>query len=176
MSAERIKLAAEREIAELTRDPVLGQGRGRTTVRAPGGLTCEIEGDGRHMIADMPESCGGGGKGPDPGFLIRAALGSCLAIDCRTWAARFNVPIDDIEIEIESQLDARGMLGLSHDIPPGYQKVACAIKITSPASPDAVRRVVELAKAHNPRLYDMTHAIPVACDLTVVESSKETLS
>lgn len=42
-----------------------------------------------------------------------------------------------------------------------------AFEIESPDGEDAVRRVVETAEAHNPRLYDLSHAIPVARELAV---------
>ena len=90
-------------------------------------------------------------------------------MDCWTWAARLGVPLDDVEIAVESQLDARGMYGLGHDVPPGYQRLSCSIRVVSPAPRDAVMRVVELAKEYNPRLYDMKTSIAVDTDLTIVD-------
>ena len=87
----------------------------------------------------------GAGEGPDPGILTRGALGACLTID----------------------LDARGTYGVVESVPPGYQAVTCRITVESPEGEAAVRQVVETAAAHNPRLYDLSHAVPVTRELTV---------
>jgi ribosomal protein S18 acetylase RimI-like enzyme len=52
-------------------------------------------------------------------------------------------------------------------VPAGYQAVTCRITVESPDGEAAVRHVVETAAAHNPRLYDLSHAVPVTRELTV---------
>jgi ribosomal protein S18 acetylase RimI-like enzyme/uncharacterized OsmC-like protein len=166
-SAERIKELAEQTAKAFAIDPSLAAGGGRTRVRRTEGLACEIEDGAWKFICDTPASAGGAGEGPDPGVLIRGALGACLTMDIVTWAARFGVEVTTVEVEVESAMDARGNYGVDDSVPPGYQAVTCRIAIESPDGEDAVRHVVETAEAHNPRLYDLTHAIPVSRELTV---------
>lgn len=135
------------------------------------GLTCEIEDGPWRLRADLPAKAGGNNEGPNPGVYIRGALGACLTMDIVTWAARFEVPLTAVEVEVESRLDARGMYGVDDKVPGGYKSLQVRITVESPAPEAAVRRVVAKVEAHNPRLYDLTHAIPVERELSVVRSA-----
>jgi len=168
-SAARIKALAEETARTYAIDPTLAAGGGRTRVRRIEGLACEIEDGAWRFVSDVPVGVGGVNEGPDPGVLIRGALGVCLTMDIVTWAARLDVEVTAVEVEVESAMDARGNYGVDETVPPGYQAVACRVQIESPDSREAVRRVVETAEAHNPRLYDLTHAIPVSRELRVTQ-------
>jgi uncharacterized OsmC-like protein len=170
-NTDRIKRHAEDTARALAVDPAQGQSSGSTKVRLNDALTCEIEDGPWRLTADLPAKVGGGGRGPDPGTFIRGALGSCLAMDIVTWAARLGVPLDGVEVDVRSTLDARGMYGVDDRVPPGYQSVHCRITVESPAPEAAIRRVVRMAEALNARLYDLTHAIPVARELVIADSA-----
>lgn len=171
-SAVRIKELAEETARAFAIDPSLAAGGCRTRVRRTAGLACEIEDGTWKFVSDTPASAGGAGEGPDPGVLIRGALGACLTMDIVTWAARFDVEVAAVEVEVESVMDARGNYGVDETVPPGYQAVTCRVTVESPDGEAAVRHVVETAEAHNPRLYDMTHAVPVTRELTVKRPAK----
>jgi uncharacterized OsmC-like protein len=108
------------------------------------GVHCEAE-DGRWTIAaDASEKSGGTAKGPDPGFIVRASLGTCLAMGYVTWAAHLGVPISNLEIEVQADFDVRGQ----HDTPgisPGYSEIRYLVHIESDASAADIERMVETA-------------------------------
>ncbi len=170
-NTDRIKRYAENTARALAANPAQGRSGGCTKVRLNDALTCEIEDDPWRLTADLSAEAGGGGAGPDPGTLVRGALGSCLAMDIVTWAARLRVPLDGVEIDVRSTLDARGMYGVDDRVPPGYQSLHCRITVESPAPAADVRRVVRMAEALNARLYDLTHAIPVARELVIADTA-----
>ena len=66
------------------------------------------------------------------------------------WAARMEVPIEAVQVEVQADFDARGELGMDDSIPPGYQEVRYVIAIDSPASVDQVAELVELADRYSP--------------------------
>lgn len=166
-TAATLRDHAELAARALADNPTMARSSGCTNVRLRGGLTCEIE-DGRwRLVADLPEGAGGADAGPNPGVLMRSALGSCLAMDIFTWGVRLGVPVDAVDVEVRSELDARGMYGVSEEVPPGYSEVFYLVTIESSASEPDVLRVLEKAEAHNPRLYDFSHAIPVRRDVCI---------
>lgn len=167
MSDRDLKALIESEIDSLSRNPETAQVRGQSTVTLRDGLACAITSGRWTLIADVPESAGGDDRGPDPGVLIRGALGSCLAMDIKTWAARLGVDINEIRIEVESKLNQCGMLGMDESIPPGYQKVSYKAHLTSEASEADLAQVLRQAERFNPRLHDLRSEIPLEGTLVI---------
>lgn len=145
-TSERIRTALERNERAVSLRPSLGQKTVRTRVRVVDGLRCEVE-EGRWTItADASEASGGTGAGPDSAALSRAALGSCLAMGYVMWAARLRVPMQSVEVELQSDFDARGQYGVP-DVRPGHAEIRYHVRIISSASPEAIREVVDKADA-----------------------------
>src|SRR3989304_5237576 len=91
-----LKTIQERNIKALRLRPSIGQGTATTTVRVRSGLTCDIEDGSWKLVADEMPGDGGAGLGPDPGVLVRAGLGSCLAIGYAIQAALMEIPLDSV--------------------------------------------------------------------------------
>ena len=165
--ANDLKTIQERNVKALKLRPSIGQGTATTAVRVRGGLTCEIE-DGRwRLVADEMPGDGGAGEGPDPGVLVRAGLGSCLAMGYVQWAARLEIPLDSVEVVVEADYDARGMFGVDESVPAGWTAVRYTTTISSPAPPERVRELVETADRHSPVLDDVRRALPVKGELRI---------
>jgi uncharacterized OsmC-like protein len=140
--------------------PSAGISTAVTKVRLFNGTTCEVEHKHWTFKVDIGVNEGGNDAGPGPGILERGALGSCLAIAYSQQAAVMGVPLNQIEIEIESDMDARGMLGID-DRPPGFKELRYHVFISSPAPEQDILNVIETADRHSPVLDDFTRAIPV---------------
>ncbi len=112
-----------------------------TKVRLYNGTTCEVEHKHWKFTVDVGTGEGGNDAGPGPSVLERGSLGSCLAIACSQQAAVMEVQVEHIEVEIESDTDARGMFGIE-DIDPGFQVVRYRIFIESQAEEQQVRKVI----------------------------------
>lgn len=143
----RIRTRVERIRHALRNRPSFGVGTARTRVRLSEGFGCAIEDGDWTLHADLSRKSGGEGTAPDPGVLGRSALGTCLAMTYVRWAAVLDVPIDDVQVEIEADYDARGEYGVTDDSP-AYTEIRYAVTIDSPADPADVARVVEQAEAH----------------------------
>ncbi|HEY5814332.1 MAG TPA: OsmC family protein [Terrimicrobiaceae bacterium] len=146
---DKLKIVLERNAQALQLRPAIGKGTGKTTVRLRPGLKCEIEDGPWKLIAGASENSGGTAAGPDPGTFGRGALGSCLAMNYANWAAKLDVPIESIEVEVEGDYDVRGFYGLA-DLPPGYLEVRYRVKISSNEPEERVRKVLDEADAHCP--------------------------
>lgn len=141
---ERIKTAFDRNGRAIELRPGVGQKTAVTKTRATGGLRVETSEGRWTLVSDASEKSGGGGEAADPGFVVRAALGNCLAMGYVTWAAYLGVPIESVEIEMHADFDVRGQHG-AEGIPPGFSEIRYRVRIESNASEADVRRVVEQA-------------------------------
>lgn len=141
---ERIKTAFDRNGRAIELRPGVGQKTAVSKTRVTGGLRVETSEGRWTLVSDASEKSGGGGEAADPGFVVRAALGNCLAMGYVTWAAYLGVPIESVEIEMHADFDVRGQHG-ADGIPPGFSEIRYCVRIESGASEDDVRRVVEQA-------------------------------
>ncbi len=143
-----------------------------TKVRLRDGTTCEVEHKHWKFKVDIGKGEGGNDAGPGPGILERGALGSCLAIGYSQRAAVLGIPIDTIEVDVESEFDARGMLHID-DRPPGFEVLRYKVYIESPASKEEIMRVIEETDSHSPVLDDFSRAIPVEREVNINITARE---
>ena len=165
--ANDLKTIVERNIKALKLRRSIGQGTATTTVRIRDGVTCDIEDGGWKLVSDESSGDGGAGLGPDPGVLVRAGLGSCLAMGYVMWAAMLDIPLDSVEVTVEADYDAVGMYGVDDSVSPGWPAVRYTAVISSPAPEERVRELVETADRHSPVLDDLRRAVPVSGELRI---------
>jgi uncharacterized OsmC-like protein len=107
------------------------------TLRAKGGQTdvpvaCSID-IGRALYqAEAHQGVGGAGAGACSGDLLLGALAACAQITCQMVAAAMGIPTERIEVTVEGDLDLRGTLGISKDVPVGFQSIHLNFDVTAP--------------------------------------------
>lgn len=139
---EHIREAYERSKRAVRLRPAIARYTSTATCRVVDGFTCEATDGEFKLLTDAPESTGGSGRGPTPGFLLRAALGSCCAMGYIREAANQGVPINSIEVQVQTDADARGEFGLA-DVPCGFTKVRYIITVDSPAAAEDIYKIIE---------------------------------
>lgn len=159
----------ERAAAAVTLRPAIGQGTDTTTVRLRSGTTCTVEEGPWQITADLAPELGGSHENPGPGFLLRAALGTCFVQTAALWAAKFDVPIDHLDVEVEADHDARGLLGVD-DTAPRFTGLRYRITAESTAPEEDVQRVLDAARAHSPVHDSLEHAFTIEHDVQILAS------
>jgi uncharacterized OsmC-like protein len=77
------------------------------------GLRCNISGPtGEKASSDMPAPLGGEGSAPNPGWFLRASMAACTATSIAIRAARLGVELKLLEVSVESESDARAIVGI----------------------------------------------------------------
>ncbi len=165
---EVIKTAMERNVRAITAHPSAGRGTAVTKVRWRHGLTCDAEDGPWKIVVGMTDKYGGDNAGPNPGVLGRTALGSCLAIGYALWAARLNVSLQSLEVEVQADYDVRGELGVDDAVRPGYKEMRVVVSIASDASESQVLAMLETAERHSSYLDDFRNPVPVKREVRFV--------
>lgn len=168
--ANTVKDALERNAKVVAARPSVGQGTAVTRVTLNPGLACDVQEGPWQFKVGMTEKYGGDNSGPNPGVYGRAALGACLAIGYGMWAARLEIPIRSLTVEIRARYDVRGELGVDASIRPGYQDIVYVVTVDTDASDDDVRRVLDTADAHSSWLDDIRNPVPVTRELNIVRN------
>jgi uncharacterized OsmC-like protein len=121
----------------------------RITLRAKGGQTdvpvaCSIDIGRAIYKAEAHQGVGGAGAGACSGDLLLGALAACAQITCQMVAAAMGIPTERIEVTVEGDLDLRGTLGISKDVPVGFESIHLHFDVAAPtASPEQMRALQE---------------------------------
>ena len=94
-------------------------------------------------------------------------VAAALLVGYRMWGARLGVAIDEVQVDVLCELDARGQLGIE-GVPIGWQRIVVDVCIGSPAPEADVRRVIETADRFSPMLANLSPAIERVHRLRVV--------
>ena len=162
---ESIRSAVERAVDQLANDPDAGVGPDATAVATlEDGLRCRVQGAKGEVVTDMGASVGGGGSGPTPGWLMRAALASCDATVIADEAACEGI----LSVTVDSESDARGVLGVGDGVPPGPLAVTVRIELAaSNATEEQLRQLAERVLTRSAVGDALTRAIDVRTELSL---------
>lgn len=95
-------------------------------------LACSID-IGRALYqAQAHSGVGGAGTAACSGDLLLGALAACAQITCQMVATAMGIPTNRIEVKIEGDLDLRGTLGLSKEVPVGFEAIRVHFEIDAP--------------------------------------------
>ena len=63
---------------------------------------------------------------------VRGALAACAQITCQMVATAMGITTERTEITIEGDLDLRGTLGISKDVPVGFSEIRLRFEVAAP--------------------------------------------
>ncbi len=164
---EAIKTAIERNSKAASLRSSIGRGTATTKASLRPGLACEVTDGPYSFTVGMTEKYGGSGAGPNPGVFGRGALASCLTIGLSMWAARMGVELTSLDVEIQADYDARGELGVSDEVRPGYLAMRYKIKVASPAPEAAVREMLDTGLRTSSWLDTISNPVPMSGDIEI---------
>lgn len=115
-------------------------------------LRVDVEGaEGERIVTDMARGVGGLAEHPSPGWLFRAAMASCVASTVAMEAARKGMDLTDLSVEVDSESDDRGILGIDPDTHVGPYSMTIRIHAVAPeVDPQRLREVVAAGAARCP--------------------------
>ena len=109
----------------------------RITLQAKGGQTdvpvsCSVDIGRAIYQAEAHKGVGGAGAGACSGDLLLGALAACAQITCQMVAAAMGIPTERIAVTVEGDLDLRGTLGISKDVPVGFESIRLNFDVAAP--------------------------------------------
>lgn len=132
-------------------------------------LRVDVEGpNGEAITTDMPAGVGGLAEHPTPGWLFRAAVASCVAATVAMEAAKEGIDLTSLDVEVDSESDDRGILGLDPDTSAGPSSMS--VRITAAASgtdPQRLREVVAVGARRCPVCDATKRPVDVSVDIEV---------
>jgi uncharacterized OsmC-like protein len=122
------------------------------TLRAQGrigeGVSCKIETGKAPVVAGLHPATGGSGLSACSGDMLLEALVACAGVTLNAVATALGIELRDASLEAEGDLDFRGTLGLSKEIPVGFQNIRLKFILDTDASEEQVATLLRLTERY----------------------------
>lgn len=124
------------------------------------------------LDADEPEVLLGEDYGPNATEAALHALASCLNTTFMYHASARGVKVHELVIDLEGELDLRGLLGISQEVRNGFSAVHATFHVKADATPEQIRELCELAQQRSPVFDIFTQATPVTASVDVQQKTE----
>jgi uncharacterized OsmC-like protein len=122
------------------------------TLRAEGRLgdnvTCKVETGKALVVAGLHPATGGDGIAACSGDMLLEALVACAGVTLNAVASALGIELRDAAIRAEGDLDFRGTLGLSKDVPVGFQRIRLQLSLDTDATEDQLATLLRLTERY----------------------------
>jgi uncharacterized OsmC-like protein len=95
----------------------------RTEGRIGENITCKIETGKARVEAGLHPATGGDGRSACSADMLLEALVGCAGVTLSAVATALGIPLRNTTIRAEGDLDFRGTLGVSKDVPVGFNQI-----------------------------------------------------
>lgn len=100
-------------------------------------IACSVDLGRAIYNAQAHQGVGGAGTGACSGDLLLGALAACAQITCQMVAAAMGIPTEGIDVTVEGDLDLSGTLGISKEVPVGFESIRVIFDVRAPqATPE----------------------------------------
>ena len=111
----------------------------RITLEAQGAgsgvpVSCSVDIGRAVYAAEAHTGVGGPGTAACSGDLLLGALAACAQITCQMVAAAMGIPVERIEVTASGDLDLRGTLGVSKEVPVGFETIRLRFDLQAPGA------------------------------------------
>ena len=139
------------------------------TLKAEGrlgeGVTCKVETGKALVQAGLHPATGGDGFSACSGDMLLEALVACAGVTLGAVATALGINLRDATIRAEGDLDFRGTLGVSKEVPVGFRDIRLQFKLDTDASEEQIATLLRLTERYcvvyqtlkNPPPVDISH-------------------
>ena len=118
-----------------------------------------------NVEVDEPPLLGGTDRAANPVEYALVALATCQEITYRLHAAALGIPLNDVSVKLEGDLDLRGFFRVGEDVRPGFLEIRGQVRFDSTATPTQLQRLKEVVDLHCPVLDLFRNATPVKLEV-----------
>jgi uncharacterized OsmC-like protein len=141
------------------------------TLRAEGrigeGITCNVETGKALVEAGLHPATGGNGLRACSGDMLLEALVGCAGVTLRAVATALGIQLRDATIRAEGDLDFRGTLGVSKDVPVGFEQIRLQFDLDTDAGEEELATLLRLTERYcvvyqtlnHPAKIDVSHRL-----------------
>ncbi len=141
------------------------------TLRAKGkigeGVTCNVQTGKALVEAGLHPATGGTGLSACSGDMLLESLVACAGVTLRAVAAALDIPLRDATVRAEGDLDFRGTLAVSKEVPVGFQQIRLHFDLDTDATEEQLASLLRLTERYcvvyqtltRPPKIDISHCV-----------------
>ena len=122
------------------------------TLKAEGrigeGVTCSVQTGKALVAAGLHPATGGTGAFACSGDMLLEALVACAGVTLGAVATSIGVDLRGGTVRAEGDLDFRGTLGVSKEVPVGFQRIRLQFSLDTDATDDVLEKLVRLTERY----------------------------
>jgi len=122
------------------------------TLRAEGkigeGVTCNVATGKALVEAGLHPATGGNGLSACSGDMLLESLVACAGVTLRAVATALDIPLRDGTVQAEGDLDFRGTLAVSKEVPVGFQQIRLRFDLDTDATEEQLATLFRLTERY----------------------------
>ena len=129
------------------------------------GLSCSVATGQALVKAGLHPATGGTGELACSGDLLLQALVACAGVTLSAVATALGIEVRSGTLRAEGDLDFRGTLGVSRDVPVGFSAIRLALQVDADATPEQLAKLLELTERYCVVLQTLRTSPPLSVTL-----------
>ena len=111
-------------------------------------ISCKIETGRAIAEAGLHPATGGTGMELCSGDMLLEALVACAGVTLRAVSTSIGIELRNATVTAEGDLDFRGTLGVSKEVPVGFQRIRLAFDLETDASEEQLATLIRLTERY----------------------------
>ena len=111
-------------------------------------ITCKLETGKSRVAAGLHPATGGDGKSACSADMLLEALVGCAGVTLSAVATAMNISLRGATIQAEGDLDFRGTLGVSKDVPVGFKEIRLNFDLDTDANEVQLATLIRLTERY----------------------------
>lgn len=124
----------------------------RATLKAQGtlgaNLTCTVGAGRQTVTVGLHPATGGDGTAACSADMLLEALAGCAGVTLQAVATALSIPLRGGTVQAEGDLDFRGTLGVSKEVPVGFQEIRLHFQLETDATPEQLAKLIQLTERY----------------------------
>lgn len=111
-------------------------------------LVCSVETDAGPVDAGLHPATGGDGHSACSGDMLLQSLVACAGVTLQAVATAMSIPLRGGTVSAEGDLDFRGTLGVSKEVPVGFKSIRLAFQLDTDATAEQIATLLKLTERY----------------------------
>jgi uncharacterized OsmC-like protein len=124
-------------------------------------ISCSVETGRAMMQAGLHPATGGSGILLCSGDMLLEALVACAGVTLSAVATAIGIEINEGNISAEGDLDFRGTLGVSKEVPVGFKSIRLYFQLSANANEEQMNSLMKLTERYCVVYQTLTKGVPV---------------